>query len=260
ECDQIRIFALVMSFNKFFFAIWIGLLISCTTVQHVSKMEVSYDVPSRQTNPATDQVIHDMITPYKVQLDAHMNDVIATLDTELSKAQPESTMGDWITDAMMAGIAREGLKADFATHNYGGMRVPVITTGPLTIGEIYELSPFDNTLMIVDVPGNIVDSLFQYIAARNGWPVSNNVRMVIKGGKVASCLINDKPVDSATLYKVAVPDYVANGGDDARFMIGLSRLQTGYLVRDMLIQYAMETTRQGQHIHQELQGRIINQH
>ena len=232
------------------------LVLSCTSVQHISKMNVSYDVPSTQTSAATD-TIQEMIEPYKSQLDDKMNQVIANVGTELSKKQPESTLGNWTSDALMAGIKRQGLSADFAVCNYGGMRVPVITVGPLTMGELYELSPFDNEIMIVDVPGNIVDSLFQHIAERNGWPVSGNIRMTMKDGKMLTCLINGKPIDPNTMYKVVTPDYVANGGDDARFMVGLKRMQTGFLQRDLIIQYAAETARMGNDINVTLEGRIV---
>jgi 2',3'-cyclic-nucleotide 2'-phosphodiesterase (5'-nucleotidase family) len=138
-----------------------------------------------------------------------MNKVIAVVKTELVKKQPESTMGNWCTDAMLWGIEKAGLHADFALMNYGGMRIPVITPGPLTMGELFELSPFDNALMIVDVPGNFVDTMFQHIASKDGWPVSDEVRMTISQKKMIQCTINGAPIDPAKTYKVLMPDYVA---------------------------------------------------
>jgi 2',3'-cyclic-nucleotide 2'-phosphodiesterase (5'-nucleotidase family) len=245
--------------KRIFYLLLTAFTISCTTVQHISKVNVSYDVPSKQSNPATDEEIKTMITPYKVQLDSKMNEVLANVATNLTKGQPESTMGNWLTDAMMCAVEREGLQADFAVYNYGGMRVPVITAGPLTMGELYEFSPFDNTLMIVDVPGNIVDSLFRFVALKDGWPVSDNIRMVIKDKQLISFTINGQPVDLNKIYKAAVPDYVANGGDNTSFMIGLKRIQTGLLVRNLLVQYAAETARSGNDINVGLQGRITIQ-
>jgi len=241
---------------KLLLLIFTTLVLSCTSVQHISKMNVSYDVPSTQTSAATD-TIQDIIDPYKLQLDDKMNQVVANLATELTKKQPESTMGNWTADALMAGVKRQGLSGDFAVCNYGGMRVPVITVGPLTMGELYELSPFDNEIMIVEVPGNIVDTLFQHIASRNGWPVSSNIRMTMKDGKMLTCLINGNPIDPNKIYNVVTPDYVANGGDDARFMVGLKRTQMGLLQRDLIIQYAAETARNGNDINVTLEGRIV---
>jgi len=234
------------------------LFMSCTSVQHISKTHVSYVVPSPQSSTA-DVAVTEMVAPYKAQLDAQMNSVVANVRTELTKKQPESTMGNWTADALILGVQRANMQGDFAVCNYGGMRVPVITPGPLTMGEIFELSPFDNMIMIVDMPGNYVDSLFQLVAARGGWPVSKSIRMTIKDGKMKSCLINGQPLDPGKTYKVVTPDYVANGGDDARFMIGLKRIQTGFLQRDLIVQYAAETARMGNDINVALEGRIVKE-
>ncbi len=234
------------------------LILSCTSVQHISKTDVSYVVPSPQTTSA-DAAIDETVAPYKSQLDAQMNSVVANVGTELTKRQPESTMGNWTADAMLLGVQRANMQGDFAVCNYGGMRVPVITTGPLTMGEIFELSPFDNMIMVVDMPGNYVDTLLQLVAARGGWPVSKGIKMTMKDGKMTSCLIHGQPIDPAKTYKVVTPDYVANGGDDARFMIGLQRIQTGFLQRDLIIQYAAETARMGNDINVSLEGRIVKE-
>ena len=235
-----------------------ALVISCTSVQHISKTDVSYVVPSPQTSTA-DASVNEMVAPYKAQLDAQMNSVVANVGTELTKKLPESTMGNWTADALIAGVQRANMQADFAICNYGGMRVPLIATGPLTMGEIFELSPFDNIIMVVDMPGNYVDSLFQLAASRGGWPVSKEIRMKMKEGKMTSCLINGQPLDPSKTYKVVTPDYVANGGDDARFMIGLKRLQSGFLQRDLIVQYAAETARMGKDINVVLEGRIVKE-
>ena len=100
-----------------------------------------------------------MIEPYKSTLDVQMNEVIGTVSQEMTKKKPESTLGNWYADAMIAGTKKEGYPVDFAISNYGGLRVPYISAGPLTRGEIYELCPFDNLLVIVDVPGDILDIL-----------------------------------------------------------------------------------------------------
>jgi 2',3'-cyclic-nucleotide 2'-phosphodiesterase (5'-nucleotidase family) len=168
-------------------------------------------------------------------------------------------MGNWVIDAMMNGANTDGLHADFAIANYGGMRVPVITTGPFTMGEIYELSPFENMLVIVDVPGNLVDSLFQLIASRGGWPVSANVRLVIGQKQLISATINGSRIDPGRIYQVAMPDYVANGGDDAHFLIPLPRTITTKTQRSTLIRYAADTARSGNTITSNVEGRIITQ-
>jgi 2',3'-cyclic-nucleotide 2'-phosphodiesterase (5'-nucleotidase family) len=234
------------------------LLAGCTTVQHISKVNTQYGVPGQDVT-VTNSDMDKVIAPYKVQLDAKMNETIATLGTDLVKRQPESTMGNWVADGMLWGANQYNFHADFAISNYGGMRVPVISAGLLTIGELYELSPFDNQLLIVDVPGHLVDTLFRYIASRDGWPVSHNVRLVISQKQLIRATVDGASPDPAKTYKVAMPDYVANGGDDAKFLIPLPRVSTQKMQRDVLIDFARHTARNGEVIYTRMEGRIANQ-
>ncbi len=232
---------------------------SCTTVQHVSKTNVSYQPITTTTVIAPDDEIMTMIAPYKEQLDEEMNEVIGNVAQELTKRKPESTLGNWYTDAMMAGTEKEGYVADFAISNYGGLRIPYLSAGPLTRGEIFELCPFDNLLVIVDIPGDLLDTLLNQIAESEGWPISKGVVMTIKNNQLVSCTIDNLPVSTSRNYKVAMPDYVANGGDNLKMLIPLSRIQTGKLIRDILIEHALETTKNGKEITAAIEGRVIIQ-
>ncbi len=250
-----------MAIRNILYAILIGSFTygGCSSVQHISKTEIGFESVSSKSDIVPDVEITSMIEPYKSTLDVQMNEVIGTVSQELTKKKPESTLGNWYADAMIAGTKKEGHPVDFAISNYGGLRVPYISAGPLTRGEIYELCPFDNLLVIVDVPGDILDSLLQQIASSEGWPVSNGLRMVIKDNKIASCKIHNQSIISSQVYKVAMPDYVANGGDGLKALIPLSRIQTSKLIRDILIEYAQETTRTGKNISASIDGRITIQ-
>lgn len=236
------------------FTLW-----GCTTVQHISKTNVRYESISSKSSLSPDEDITALIAPYKAKLDVQMNEVVGTVAEEMTKKKPESTLGNWFADGMIAGAELAGFKADLAVSNYGGLRLPYLAAGPLTRGELFELCPFDNMLVIVDVPGAMLDSLLLQIAASDGWPVSKGLRMMIKNNKVHSYTLNGMPVQPDTIYKVAMPDYVANGGDGLKMLIPLERVQTGKLVRDILIAYAEESTRNGQPIKASIEGRIVNQ-
>lgn len=250
-----------MALSRSFFAgLWVILVLgSCTTVQHISKTEVKYISVNPSVEDARDAKIDSMIAPYRASLEAQMNETLGQVSVDLSKNKPESTLGNWYVDAMMNGAARAGYKADLGVSNYGGLRIPMITAGPLTRGEVYELSPFDNLLLIVDVPGKTLDTLMQMIASSEGWPVSTEVRMKIHNSQMTSCMIQGQPIDPARIYKVAMPDYVANGGDGCKMLIPLTRVQTGLLVRDLLIDEAKARTAKGEGIRAQIEGRIVKQ-
>jgi len=236
------------------FTLW-----GCTSVQHISKTNVRYESISAKSSLAPDEEITALIAPYKATLDVQMNEVVGTLAEEMTKKKPESTLGNWFADGMIAGAEQAGYPADLAVSNYGGLRLPYLAAGPLTRGELFELCPFDNTLLIVDVPGVLLDSLLMQIASADGWPISKGVQMNIKNNKVESCTIHGMPVKPETIYKVAMSDYLANGGDGLKMLIPLERIDTGKLVRDILIAFAEESTRKGESIRASIEGRIVKQ-
>lgn len=232
---------------------------SCDTFQHIAKTDVRYAVVTAETAPAENAEIKATIAPYKSQLDAVMNEVIAVLPVELSKQKPESTLGNWVADVILEKLNAEGYNVDFAIVNYGGLRVPYLAAGEITRGEVFELSPFDNTLMVLEVPGIVLDSALLLIAQADGWPVSKGINMVIQQKKVVSARIHNQPVDPEKIYRVATLDYVANGGDNMSMFIPIKRTQTGLLLRDILIGHLQKSTREGIPVSAKIEGRIVQQ-
>lgn len=231
---------------------------SCTSVNHVSKTDVRYNTVKADI-AHEDQKVNEIIAPYKIQLDVVMNEVLAVLPMELSKQKPESTLGNLVSDAIMDRLKKEGYDADFALVNYGGLRVPYLSAGNLTRGEVYELSPFDNTILIIDVPGHKLDSVFMLIAESEGWPLSKEARVTLKDKKIIAVQIDGQLIDPNKIYKLATLDYVATGGDNMKMLIPLSRKETNLVFRDVLIDYFKDATAGGKQINPVLDGRIIKQ-
>jgi len=235
------------------------LVSGCTSVQHISKTDVKYTVVSSDGSIAEDEEIKTIIAPYKVQLDAVMNEELAVLPAELAKKKPESPLGNWVTDVIVDRLRKENYPVDFAVVNYGGLRIPYLTAGPVTRGKVFELAPFDNTLMIVEVPGIKLDSFFLLVAQEDGWPVSKEVKLVISNKNLISAQISGAPIDRNKTYKMATLDYVATGGDNMKVLIPLLRKETGLIFRDVLIDYLKQATAAGTPVTAAVEGRIISQ-
>jgi 2',3'-cyclic-nucleotide 2'-phosphodiesterase (5'-nucleotidase family) len=109
--------------------------------------------------------------------------------------------------------------------------------GDVTVGKIYELMPFDNIMFIVEMKGSHVQELFDKMAESGGWPVSRNVYFEIAYGKAKNIKIKNLALDNEKMYNVALPDYLANGGDNMIFLKGLKTNNTGALIRDMVINH-----------------------
>ncbi len=193
----------------------------------------------------------------KKKVDAEMNTVIAHCPQALTKKQPESTLGNYISDAVHAQAEKYGkISADLTVLNHGGLRIDALPKGDWTRGNIFELLPFDNMVVIVEMKGTAVKQLLQHIAAKEGWPVSRHLRMEIKDGKAQNGMISGAPIDENKTYRVVTNDYLANGGDNCTFFVGCPQRETGKFIRDAIIEYIEAQNIEKQEIKAEIEGRI----
>lgn len=212
-----------------------ALLGSCS-VNHFASYERIYnevdDLP-----PDTEMTA--FIAPFKAVLDAEMNETIGELSEKISMGRPESTLGNWFADIQQIQT-QQILKRPvaFSTTNSGGMRIPEIAAGPIRKGTIYELMPFDNQLVAMDMEGTLVQVLLDHIAVGGGWPISSSVRFKIDAEEKATQItINGQPLDPNAIYTVGLSDYIANGGSGCEFLVGRPYEAPGVLIREAVIDF-----------------------
>lgn len=184
-----------------------------------------------------------------------MQVVIGRTDTNLTKAQPECTLGYFVTDAMLQAAQKRNKQVVAAVCNYGGMRIPYINAGNITVGRMYELMPFDNALTIVEVPGKILIQWCNHMAAMKGWPVSG-ITYSIKNGMAVDIYINNMQVDENTIYLIATNDYLATGGDKCSFLTPLKSTPVNLFIRDILIDYVKALHKDNKPLHPYIEKRV----
>jgi 2',3'-cyclic-nucleotide 2'-phosphodiesterase (5'-nucleotidase family) len=106
---------------------------------------------------------------------------------------------------------------------------------------MYELMPFDNELVAMELSGKVVKEFINHIANDGGWPVSQSVKVSRNNG-LLSVKINGREIQADKQYVIALPDYVAGGGGDSSMLRGKEQIKSGHLVRDLLIEYAGKAT------------------
>ena len=113
---------------------------------------------------------------------------------------------------------------------------------------IYEILPFDNSIMVMTLKGSDIIELFNYIATiprgKGAFPqVSEGVSFTInyKTGQVEDVLINGEPIDPNKIYKVVTNSYMAAGGDGYKvFKNAIDKYDASIMQRDVLIMYIQE--------------------
>ncbi len=229
----------------------VAFLQGCTKVWHTSQSE--YTAHQMDSLAITSSNIETLIAPYKAELDGEMNKVIANCPADMPKDRPESTLGNWMSDVIYDKANElSAVPIDFAMQNSGGIRIPLLRQGGVTKGKIFELMPFDNALVVVHLDKALLLTFLDRVARSGGWPVSKNFYMKIKESKVEEVKIGGKDLEDR-IYNVALPDYIANGGSDCKFLEGCDRTTYPVLLRDMFVDRATED----KVIESKIEGRIV---
>ncbi len=237
---------LPLLFSFFFF--------SCHTSYETQKIQYKDYRITKET--ADDAALKALLQPYADSVNKSMNDVIAVADVTLDKKQPEGNLGNLMADAMLAK-AKEKYQAavDLSVINFGGIRLPTIPQGNITRGKVFELSPFDNIIVLQTLNGKQLQEFFNHVASKGGWPVSG-MSYQIKNKQAVNIKIGGIAMDLNKTYTMALLDYVANGGDDASMLRKIPQVNHGYLYRDALLEYFAEFNKSGKRISSKTENRV----
>jgi len=172
---------------------------------------------------------------------AQMGEVIGTCAKDLHSSQPQSPLSNLLTDIVFKygneySLKEDGAPADLSLLNIGGIRTS-LKKGNVTVGNIFEISPFDNALVVIAMKGSELKKVFAKFSASYSEPFSN-AKVVYKNGKLSSLLVGGRPVDDGRIYRLVTLDFVQTGGDNILTGIKFESVTpTGMLERDVFIDY-----------------------
>lgn len=206
-----------------------------------------------------DQEVQAILNKYKAGLDSIMSPVVGHVAHDMANYRPESPMSNLMSDLLLRSCELyTGKKADVAIMNIGGIRSS-LSRGPITCGDIYEVSPFENSLCILEMDGSALYELFTQIALRHGEGLSGACLEISKDGKLLSAKVGGKPIDMKKIYVVSTLDYVAEGNDK---MTAVLKAKSKFLpqnstLRNLLMDYIKDCEEKGILIDAKVEGRII---
>ncbi|HEX8348819.1 MAG TPA: 5'-nucleotidase C-terminal domain-containing protein, partial [Hymenobacter sp.] len=210
--------------------------------------------PVGKTQPEDAQAAA-VIEPYRQRVTQQMGEVLGTAPVPLTKNSGESPLANFVADLQRQRASAELHKAvDVGVMTNGGLRSS-LPAGPITLGSVFELMPFENQLVVLDAPGPVMQQLFDY-SARLKMAVSNATYTVDPGGKPSNIRIGGQPFDPARTYTVAISDYLAGGGDNMIFFKALKPRDTGVLLRAAIVDQIRQLTKQGKPITAKVEGRV----
>jgi 2',3'-cyclic-nucleotide 2'-phosphodiesterase (5'-nucleotidase family) len=203
-----------------------------------------------------DPALEALVAPFRERMGEEIRTVIGEAAVLLAKSVPEGTLGNFATDAMLWAARREiSEPVHMAMTNNGGLRIP-IAPGPITVGQMFELMPFENNLSVLTLTGIQIQELADTLAARRGEPIAGftfRIEAVGEGRAARDILVGGVPLDPNAEYRLVTNDYLANGGESMTpFQSPVARGDLPVLLRDAFIRYVREEGL----IRAEIEGRI----
>ena len=137
---------------------------------------------------------------------------------------------------MMTDAMREISGADFAFQNTGGVRVPYLKKGPITVKDVYTIDPFNNEVIVYQMTGAQVKHFILNSFRKNGGYPSYVSGMTYKMSDDGNNVWVDRDGGFSTkqTYKVAFNSYMASTIDVRSEDEGHSTFMTS---EEMIIEY-----------------------
>ncbi|MCX7694642.1 MAG: 5'-nucleotidase C-terminal domain-containing protein [Caloramator sp.] len=218
----------------------------------------------KTTNPIYDADVQAIVDRAYNDLKPIFDVKIGFTDKSLTRTQKqspygESYLGNWVTDVM-----RKKLNADVAFQNNGGIRID-IPAGDITVGTIFYLMPFDNTLIKLEMTKTQLKAVLEQAFMDNGKGIQVSGLKVKydptrpSGDRVVDIVREDgKAIADAEKLVVVTNDFMATGGDGFTAFLSAGgadpKNNTFILVRDALIEAVKETGK----IETSMNNRIAN--
>jgi 5'-nucleotidase len=143
--------------------------------------------------------------------------------TRVANAAGESPLGLVVADSMISGAQAEtGARPDIAFMNSGGVRANLPNAGPVTLSDLFSVTPFSNDLVMLEMTGAEIEA----VLAQQFRPDRNMILLISDGSSFSwrqtptgagivpgSVRIGGARLDPARTYRVVTNAFLASGGD-----------------------------------------------
>jgi 2',3'-cyclic-nucleotide 2'-phosphodiesterase (5'-nucleotidase family) len=213
-----------------------------------------------------DPAVTRMVAAYSRKV-RELDTVIGRLRGELKKGGTGAgSLGNFVTDGIRwQATLKTGKPITVALMNAGGLRRSTITEGELRARDIFELLPFENALLTVDLTGEQLKKLLVTILTAN--EAQSGARILYKTtaekkNEAESIKLGEGTgeieIDPARTYTIVTIDYLYNVGGPKYGIIreGTNMKPLGITLREAIMNYVKTETAAGRDIKPNLDGRF----
>ena len=218
----------------------------------------SYTLFPIDRNVPSDPEVWEILNEYKEHLDYQydtsqvIGEATRTL-TRYGTTGGDSMLGNFAAEAMRSW---PGVETEIAITNTLGIRsnigrdpddicgdVGENATWPITVDDLYNSMPFDNTITTMFLSGREVQEVLDYVSSRSSERGCNSQAQVAGIEFTMNCrdqyaediYINGRPLDPNGTYELATNDYIAHGGSGFSMLErNTTQYDTGISIRDVV--------------------------
>jgi len=231
------------------------------------------DLNVRASESAIDATIPDdpaveaVIAPFSAKV-RELNVPIGKLTGGLKKGgMGGGSLGNFVADALRNRAAHAlGKPVILAVINSSGLRKNQIAAGDISASDIYELLPFENALVTLDLTGEqlrrFLDVTVERRNAQSGARILYRTNKELKKSEIVGVrLINaegfEVEIDPKATYTIVTIDYlVKRGGDYIVLQEGKNLKPLSLTMRDAVLDYVKAETAAGRPVKAMLDGRF----
>jgi len=206
-----------------------------------------------------------MLEPYYAKVRT-LDEVIGKLKGDLNKGGiGAGSLGNFVVDAMRdRAQVKLGKPVLLAITNSGGLRKDALAEGDLRVSDIFELLPFENALVTLDLTGEQLLRFMTVVLSHHDPQSGGCIRYRTneqKANKLVSVKLRsggeEKEIDPKATYTIVTIDYlVKRGGDYSTLQEGKNVQPLNLTIRDAVIDYVKAETAAGRSIKTTLDGRF----
>lgn len=207
-----------------------------------------------------------IITPYEEKV-RELSKVIGRLDGDLKKSGVGGgSLGNFVTDAIRAqGQAKLAKPVVLSLVNLGGLRKNEIAAGELRASDIFELLPFENELVAVDLTGVQLAKLLQIVVrdtqsgARLEFKYNDRDRPEFISGKLIDENGKEHDVNPNQTYTIVTIDYLLRlkSGAYALLQEAKSTTPLNITLRDAVMNFVKSETAAGRPVRGVVDNRFV---
>jgi 5'-nucleotidase len=181
----------------------------------------SHNIPVTASVPLEPNV-QQLLVEYRQRFARHASQVLGQASMRLQGDRPVVRTQEANFGNLLADLMRTTLGTEIALINAGQIRRS-LETGPVTLGDVLSVLPFDSALVTLQVTGAMLRQALEHSVSQwpnhagrffqiSGLQITYNGEAPV-GSRVRRVMVGSAPLDFSKTYTVATDSFVADGGD-----------------------------------------------